>query len=207
MLALPATAFIGLSALSVLWSGDVRRGTIELLFFLLPFACLVAVVASACCTLAAEGADRDARRPCLRVRLRGDHPALDRKFYFAPDLEVSNAYTSYLRTTSIFSDASIYGRQLAVAIVAFLCRRWPGSASGLLGADHVSVGGVYFSYSQSSMVALAVSVLALGLVAGNRRDRRILVLGAVVLELRRIAVTVVTVRGDSAQRRRVGGRR
>ena len=60
--------------------------------------------------------------------------------------------------------------------------------------------GLYFSYSQSSMVALAVPVLALGLVAGNRRDRRILVLGAVVLGIAAIAVTVVTVRGDSAQR-------
>ena len=44
--------------------------------------------------------------------------------YFAPDLEVSNAYTSYLRTTSIFSDASIYGRQLAVAIVVLVSVLW-----------------------------------------------------------------------------------
>ena len=46
LLALPR-ALIGLSSISLLWSGDPRAGTIELLFFLFPFAVLVAVVARA----------------------------------------------------------------------------------------------------------------------------------------------------------------
>ena len=44
---IPSAAFIGLSGLSLWWSGDLRAGTIHLLFFLFPFAALLAVVARA----------------------------------------------------------------------------------------------------------------------------------------------------------------
>src|SRR5207244_5339164 len=48
-LALPSAGLIGLYGLSLLWTKDVHAGSIELLFFLFPFATLVAVVARGPC--------------------------------------------------------------------------------------------------------------------------------------------------------------
>src|SRR4051794_27427623 len=47
LLAVPVAAFIALSALSLLWSRDLQQGSVELVFFLLPFAALFAIVARA----------------------------------------------------------------------------------------------------------------------------------------------------------------
>src|SRR6266852_3494318 len=48
-LAVPSAGLIGLYGLSLLWTKDVHAGSIELLFFLFPFAALVAVVARGPC--------------------------------------------------------------------------------------------------------------------------------------------------------------
>src|SRR6266508_2766678 len=45
LLAVPAAALIGWFSLSLLWAVDLEQGSIELLFFLFPFAALLAVVA------------------------------------------------------------------------------------------------------------------------------------------------------------------
>src|SRR6266566_3911406 len=44
LLAVPAGTFVALAGLSLLWTSDVRQGTIELLFFLFPFSALVVAV-------------------------------------------------------------------------------------------------------------------------------------------------------------------
>src|SRR2546428_457586 len=44
LLTVPAAAFVALAGLSLLWTRDVRQGTIELLFFLFPFSALVVAV-------------------------------------------------------------------------------------------------------------------------------------------------------------------
>jgi O-Antigen ligase len=203
LLAIPAVAFIGLSALSLLWSGDPRAGAIELLFFLFPFAALVAVVARApvatwlpkalavavvalACGFAAIG---------ISQLWSGD-------LYFARDLEVSNAYTSYLRTTSLFADSSIYGRQLVVALVVLVTALWLARLSLWAGVGLIAFlwVGLYLSYSQSSMVALVVAVLAVSFVAADRLNRRVLLIGSLVVVLAAGAIVATSVRGDSAQR-------
>src|SRR6266576_5356261 len=45
LLAVPAGTFVALAGLSLLWTRDLRQGTIELLFFLFPFSALVVAVA------------------------------------------------------------------------------------------------------------------------------------------------------------------
>ena len=156
----------------------------------------------ACCTLAAEGADRDARRPCLRVRLRGDHPALDRRVSTSPPTSRSRTPTrrTSARPRSSRTRASTAASS-SVAIVVLVSVLWLArislwAAGALIAFLWV---GLYFSYSQSSMVALAVPVLAVGLVAGTRLDRRVLVLGAVVLGAAAIAVTAVRPRRLGAE--------
>ena len=122
--------------------------------------------------------------------------------YFARDLEVANAYTSYFRTTSLYADSSLYARQLAIAIVIVLAALWLGRVRLWRGAGVIAFlwAGLFFSYSQSSMVALAVAALALSLVLADRSGRRLLVAGALLVVVVAVAAVVTTVRGDSAQR-------
>src|SRR4029453_19567396 len=41
----PLAAFVGWTGLSILWTGDVRQGAIDLLFFFLPFGLLAVAFA------------------------------------------------------------------------------------------------------------------------------------------------------------------
>ena len=112
--------------------------------------------------------------------------------YFAPDVEVSNAYATYTRVTSLFHDPSIYGRHLAVAIAVIVAllwfRRMPLAAA--IPVIVVLCAGLFISYSQSSMFALFVTVLVVSLLAADQRSRRILVGAAVVAA---VATTVLVV--------------
>ena len=60
--------------------------------------------------------------------------AQTRTLFFARDLEVANAYTSFFRVTSLFKDPSLYGRYLvvpiAVLLVVLLVRRGTGCSTG-----------------------------------------------------------------------------
>jgi hypothetical protein len=94
-------------------------------------------------------------------------------FFYAPNLAVSNANTDYFRVTSLFGDPSLYGRHVVLGIglaLALLAanrwRTWP-----LIGLIVVMWAGLLFSYSQSSMAALLLVTLVLGLLTGDRRVR------------------------------------
>ncbi|MBA3422324.1 MAG: hypothetical protein H0U12_10640, partial [Thermoleophilaceae bacterium] len=172
-LAIPGTAFLGVVAVSILWARDPSAAADELVFFWLPFAALAAVVARA-----PVDDPRLARLlaaalvvPALIFAAVGLYQAAaGRVFFSSPDLAAGNAYGSLFRVTSLFDDPSHYGRHLVLAIVVVLValwlgrtRLWPSVAVLLaLGA------GLWFSYSQSSMVALVATALAVALVAGDR---------------------------------------
>ena len=173
---LPAAAFFAFAFVSLLWAQDLEAGANLLVFFTLPFAVLFAVVARspfpdwlpralgmAAVALAAVFA-------VVGLWQAATHEL----FFFAPNLEVSNANTDYFRVTSLFGDPSLYGRHLVLGIGIVLAvlaagrlAPWPGIAVlALLWA------GLLFSYSQSSMVALVVMALGVALAAGDRRVRR-----------------------------------
>lgn len=199
----PAAVFASLSGLSLLWSEDIRGGSIELFFFLFPFCLLVAVVS---------------RSPFARWLPRSLGVALvilglvfagvgvwqlwSEHLFFARDLEVANAYTEYFRTTSLFADSSLYGRHLVLALIVIVAALWFERVNLWLGA---TVGaalwtGLYFTYSQSSFVALAVSVLALSLVLAGKRERRLILAGALAVALAGAAVLAVAARSESSER-------
>ena len=203
VLAVPVATFVGFAGLSVLWTDDPRAGAIRLLFFLFPFAALVAVVARApfprwlpsalgatfvaiACGLAGVGLSQ----------LWTEH------LYFARDLEVANAYTSYFRTTSVFADSSIYGRQLALAITVLLAALWLARFALLPGIALVALlwTALFFTYSQSSMVALAAATLGLALAAAGRLGRFALLGLAVVIVAATAAVLAVSGREQSFDR-------
>jgi hypothetical protein len=173
---LPAAAFFALAMLSLLWASDVEAGANMIVFFTLPFAVLLAVVARAPFpdwlprALAVGGLALAALFAAIGLWQAATHELL----FYAPNLQVSNANTDYFRVTSLFGDPSLYGRHLVLGIGVLLAclaaRRvavWPGIALLVL-----LWAGLFFSYSQSSMAALVVITLAVAAAAGDRRVRR-----------------------------------
>jgi putative inorganic carbon (HCO3(-)) transporter len=183
--AVPAAAFVAFACLSLLWSNDVEAGTSVLAFFLLPFAVLVAVVGRAPFArwlprVLAIGAVALA----TLFALVGLYQAATKELlFFAPNLEVANAYAPIFRVTSLFRDPSLYGRHvvlgIAIVVVALWLRRAPLVPAALLIA--VLWAGLYVSYSQSSLTALFLVLLAISAVAGDRRVRAAVAVTAAVL--------------------------
>jgi O-antigen ligase len=192
VITLPLSAFTALYALSLLWSLDPHEGSIELLFFLFPF---VAAAAAA------------ARAPLPRWLPRalgsilvglgilfvavGLWQAETHRLFFAQDLRVANAYTTFFRVTSLFKDPSLYGRWIVLAFAVLLVALWRGRVSPwvALVLSAFLWTGLYFSYSQSSMVTLIVVAIAITLIAGDR-TARLVVAGTAALAL---AVAVIAV--------------
>jgi len=174
-LALPLAAFVVWTGLSMVWTGDVRRGAIFLAAFVLPFG-LVAV--------------GFARLPwrgrwltwlwgglvltALAYATVGMYQWVTRDVFWNPGIIVGNAYAPFFRVNSVFWDPSIYGRYLAVAILVTLAGIVLGGVRGLRSVVLYLVVvaiwvGLAFSYSQSSMIALSVGVVVSAAVAWGRR--------------------------------------
>ncbi len=203
LIAIPAAAFIALDASSLLWARDLQQGSIELAFFIFPFAALIGVVAR---SPVAGWLPR-----ALAVIIVGLGVVFagiglwqewTRTIFFAQDLRVANTYTSYFRVTAVFKDPSIYGRHLVLAIAVLLVLLWLGRIGLLLaaGLGGVLFAGLYFSYSQSSMAVLFVSALAITLVLGDHRSRRIVVTAALVAALAGGAIAATTAHGHSLRK-------
>ena len=205
LLALPLAALVAFSATSYLWTWDERAGAIALAFFVFPFTAGFAVVARAplaawlpralAVTLVSLGA--------LFAAI-GIWQAQTRTLFFARDVAVANAYTTFFRVTSLFKDPSLYGRYLIVPIVVLLVvillRRgrtveWVAAAA----AAAFLFWGLFYSYSQSSFVALFVVTFAVAAVGMGRRLRIVLVACALVATLAAAAVAADAVNGRSAR--------
>lgn len=156
--------FLAWSAISMLWSADGHQGAIEVLFFYLPFGLMVA-------RLTQLRVDRRALAGALTVQtvlaVVFATVALGQEFthhiFWNPGIEVENTYKSFFRVNSLFWDASIYARFMAVTLVLLagvaIHRR---AAPWLLALMAYLFLGMYMSYSQSGYLALAVGALALG---------------------------------------------
>ena len=166
LIAAPAAAFFAFACLSLLWADDLEAGANLL-------AVLHAPVRRCCSPASRAPTSRTAsREPWQRPRSRWRRcsplvglwqAATHELFFYAPNLAVSNANTDFFRVTSLFGDPSLYGRHLVlgigVALSLLAARRWrPWPLIALL---VIMWAGLFFSYSQSSMVALLVVTLAL----------------------------------------------
>ena len=173
--ALPAAAFTAFAALSLLWTSDLEAGTTTLAFFLLPFTALVAVVARAPFppwlprVLAIIAVALATLFAVIGIWQAATHELL----FFAPNLEVANTYSPIFRVTSLFRDPSLYGRHVVLGIVVLVVAVWLRRIPTLPAVALIALlwTGLYFSYSQSSLAALFVAVLAIGAIAGNRGVR------------------------------------
>jgi len=201
--AAPAAALIGWASLSLVWALDPEEGSIALLFFIFPFAALLAVVAR---SPHASWLPR-ALAVCL-VGLAtvfaavGLYQAWTHTLVFAQDLRVANAYSTYFRVTSLFKDPSIYGRQLVLAltllVVVLWLRRVRPLPAGLLAG--VIFGGLYFSYSQSSLLVLFATVLVVSVALAERPSRNVVIAVAAAVTLAASALAVASVKDDGLTR-------
>ena len=202
-LAVPSAVLIFLYALSLLWAKDVKAGSIELAAFLFPFLALVAVVV--------HEPTRSWLPKALAFVLIGEAVAFSAfglweeatgHIYFSHKLEVSNIYTSFFRTNSLFSDPNIYGRHLALALSVLVVLMWQKRRLLALTAAMIALIwiGLYYSYSQSSLVALFIVVVGITLVLAGRRTRRMVAICALTLALVGAGIAAVGGQGHSLRR-------
>ncbi|MEJ7750371.1 MAG: O-antigen ligase family protein [Thermoleophilaceae bacterium] len=181
---IPAAAFIAMASVSLVWADSLETGAELLTYFTLPFAVLLGVVAR---SPFPEWAPRALARIAVGLAVVfaavGLYQAITRElFFFSPNVEVSNANSSFFRVTSLFGDPSLYGRHVVLGIgvlLVLLALRRVGLGLGL-GLLAVMWLGLLFSYSQSSMVALVAVTLAVAAATGGRGTKRF-VLGGLVL--------------------------
>ncbi len=173
-------AAIGLYALQTLYSADRAKAAENIAFFYLPFALLFLILRDV----------RWTRRLVLRclgvaVALAVVFAGLgfveyDRKSLFLnPKVVAANEYDNYFRVNSVFFDPSIYGRFLALVMIAVMTVVLSGRRA-LVAADAATprgrrrellaggavlvwlLGGLVTSFSQSSIAALLLGLAILG---------------------------------------------
>jgi O-antigen ligase len=205
VVALPAAGFLAFACLSLIWADRLDTGADLLVFFTVPFALLMGVVARA------PFPDWSPRALLtIGVALAsifaaiGLYQAATRElFFFAPNLAVSNANSDYFRVTSLFGDPSLYGRHLVlglglVLVVLALNRIDRRVGIGLL---VLMWAGLFVSYSQSSMVALVTVTLAIAAATGGRQARLFVGVGLAVVCLIGVGyLAAIELRGDSLRR-------
>jgi O-Antigen ligase len=195
-LAAPAAAFIGWASVSLLWALDPEEGAIVLLFFVFPFAALLAVVARSPYAVWLPRALATCLIGLAAVFAAiGLYQAWTHTLVFAQDLRVANAYTTYFRVTSLFKDPSIYGRQLVLALALLVVLLWLGRTGGLSAALLAGVifAGLYFSYSQSSLVVLFATVLVASLLLADHLSRNVVIGIAVAMVIAGGAMAAIEV--------------
>lgn len=195
--AVPLAAFVMWTGVTLLWTVDLREGAIFVGAFVLPFGLLalgfarlpwrgrlltwlwVALVGTA-----------------LVYASVGAYQWATRDVFWNPKVIVGNAYAPFFRVNSIFWDPSIFGRYLTVGILTALAGILLGGVRGWkLAGLYAVVGamwvGLFFSFSQSSFVALAAGMLVAALVVWGRGAVAVAVGITVVLTLGSLAVPQV----------------
>jgi O-antigen ligase len=167
-------ASVGLYTLQIAYSSDPGKGAENLLFFYIPFGLLYVLLREApwtrglllTCLAAAVG---------LAVLFAGiGFVEYYRKALFLnPKVVAANEYDNYFRVNSLFFDPSIYGRFLALVMIAVTTVvLWSREKrTQLWGAAILAwlLAGLVTSFSQSSIAAL---LLGLAILAAWRWDVR-----------------------------------
>jgi O-antigen ligase len=167
-------ASVGLYALQIAYSADPSKGAQNLLFFYIPFGLLYLLLREAPWTLRLLLVCLGVA-VCLAVVFAGvGFVEYYRKALFLnPKVVAANEYDNYFRVNSLFFDPSIYGRFLALVMIAVMTvvlwsretrtQLWASAVLGWL------LVGLVTSFSQSSIAAL---LLGLAILAAWRWDAR-----------------------------------
>jgi O-antigen ligase len=189
----PLAAFAAWVGLSILWTGDLRQGAIDMLFFYLPFGLLaVALARLPWNRLWALALLVELTAMAIVFAAIGLYQYETRDIFWNPKVEIGNAYAPFYRVNSVFWDPSIYGRFLVIAILACLVvvlfKRDQRLLIGATVAIAAIWAGLYFSYSQSSFAALVAGVILAVIFAWGRRGLMLAAAAAVVVALGALAV-------------------
>jgi O-antigen ligase len=194
----PLAAFVAWSGVSLVWSDGPRVGAVTLVAFYLPFGLLALFVARLPWKrrwLTALGVQLVVM--AFAFAAIGVFQWAMRDVFWNPKVINSNAYAPFFRVNSIFWDPSMYGRFLAVAILAALVVALYGVRRHALAASAAIVAlwvGLLFSFSQSSFVALIVGVL--GAVVLAWPPRAVTALAAATLAVLAAGFVVPSVRAE-----------
>lgn len=186
-------AFVVLYALQALYTKDLSTATNTLVFFLVPFALLWARLSEV------EWNPRLLRN-CLGVLVAlalvlvgvGFGEYATRTLLLNPKVIDANSFSSFFRVNSLFFDPNVFGRFLALVMLAaasaLLWTRAPRTGLALAAALAVLWGGLVITFSQSSFAALLVGLAVL---AAVRWEARRVGLAALVGVLLAVVVVVV----------------
>jgi len=166
-------ASIGLYALQAIYSADRAKAAENIAFFYLPFALLFGVLREVRWT-------RELLLRCLGVMVAlavvfagiGFVEYYRKALFLNPKIVAANEYNNYFRVNSLFFDPNIYGRFLALTMIAVtavvLTLGSPAGARArrrdtLIGAAVLAwlLGGLVTSFSQSSIAALLLGLAVL----------------------------------------------
>jgi O-antigen ligase len=186
VLAWPLAAFVAWIGLSMAWTNDPDRGSVEMLAFYLPFGLLAFAIVRL---------DWDARAVTWLFRVMLSMAVLfaavglgqwaTRSVFWNPNLKADNAFATFYRVNSLFYDPSIYGRflvvALLVAIAVLVFGPWRRYDAYLALALVVLWVGLFFSFSQSSFAALIAGILVACLLGWRRRALAVASVAAVLL--------------------------
>ncbi|MFZ1926026.1 MAG: O-antigen ligase family protein [Solirubrobacteraceae bacterium] len=167
-------ASVGLYTLQIGYSSDPGKGAENLLFFYIPFGLLYVLLREAPWT-------RGLLLGCLAAAVGlavlfagvGFIEYYRKALFLNPKVVAANEYDNYFRVNSLFFDPSIYGRFLALVMVAVTTVVLWGreKRTQLWGAAILAwlLAGLVTSFSQSSIAAL---LLGLAILAAWRWDVR-----------------------------------
>ena len=165
---------VGLYALQAIYSADHARGAENVAFFYVPFALLFVL-------LRRVHWRRELLLRCLAATVAlalifagiGFVEYARKSLFLNPKVVAANQYDNYFRVNSLFFDPNIYGRFLALVMIALATVvLWSARRRDvLLGAAGLAwlLGGLITSFSQSSIAAL---LLGLAVLAAWRWDVR-----------------------------------
>jgi O-antigen ligase len=167
-------AAVALYALQAIYSSDHARAAENLAFFYLPFTLLFVLLRRV-----RWSAQLLLRCLALTVGLAALFAGVGfveyarKSLFLNPKVVAANQYDNYFRVNSLFFDPNIYGRFLALVMVAVsTVVLWGTRRRVILGGAAVLawlLGGLVTSFSQSSIAAL---LLGLAVLAGHRWQAR-----------------------------------
>lgn len=166
-------ASVVLYALQTVYSDDPAKALENLAVFYLPFGLLFLVLRDIAWT-------RRLLRRCLGLAVLlavlfagvGFIEYARKSLFLNPKVVEANQYDNYFRVNSVFFDPSIYGRFLALVMIAVTTAvLWGSKRTVQIGAAVLAwlLAGLVTSFSQSSLVAL---LLGLAILAAWRWDLR-----------------------------------
>lgn len=191
-------AFVVWATVSLLWTVDIRQAIVFTAMFALPFTALYCIVRSELSRAAAEYRLRELVAACAAVfigvmflsAIIGIGQELFGVVWQNPKVIVANALDNNFRTNSIFWDPNMYGRYLVYALVIACVGILPLRRTGNSGDEEPEKNvkgrlrippstvfvvaavlglGMWFTYSQSSFLALSGASVLLALMLSSQR--------------------------------------